>query len=118
MRSMSKRLLGLFALGLAAWASPALAQSVVRQPYLQVQTPTSITVAWTTDVATDSRVQFGSSPTNLTQSVVLSPLVTQHEVKLNNLTPNTRYYYSVGSTSTVLAGASSTFYFDTAPTVG
>jgi len=39
---------------LLATALPAKA-AVVRQPYLQLETPTSITLVWRTDTASDSR---------------------------------------------------------------
>ncbi|WP_438037647.1 DNRLRE domain-containing protein [Sorangium sp. So ce128] len=100
-----------------AWAGQAAAQSVMRQPYLQSLTPNSVYVVWTTDVGTDSRVRYGTDPANLTQTVDLGALATQHEVLIGGLTPNTRYYYSVGTSSAVLAGGSSSFYFETAPPV-
>ena len=53
------------ALLFAGLAQPAAAQSVTRGPYLQLGTPTSITVKWRTDVATDSVVRYGFSPDSL-----------------------------------------------------
>ncbi|WP_437840335.1 DNRLRE domain-containing protein [Sorangium sp. So ce1153] len=100
-----------------AWAGQAAAQSVVRQPYLQSLTPSSVYVVWTTDVGTNSRVRYGTDPANLTQTVDLGALATQHEVFIGGLAPDTRYYYSVGTSSAVLAGGSSSFYFETAPPV-
>ncbi|WP_437487073.1 DNRLRE domain-containing protein [Sorangium sp. So ce1014] len=100
-----------------AWAGQAAAQSVVRQPYLQSLTPSSVYVVWTTDAGTNSRVRYGTDPADLTQAVDLGAIVTQHEVLIEGLAPNTRYYYSVGTSSAVLAGGSSSFYFETAPPV-
>jgi Calcineurin-like phosphoesterase/Purple acid Phosphatase, N-terminal domain len=117
MKSKSAALLMLSLTAAFARVSPAEAQSLVRRPYLQMLTPTSVYVVWTTDVATNSRVRYGTDPARLTQSADLAVLATQHEVLLQGLTPDTRYYYSVGSTSAVLAG-DATHSFETAPTLG
>jgi MYXO-CTERM domain-containing protein len=99
-------------------ARGAHAEQLVRKPYLQIVSPTSATVVWTTDVAADSLVRYGSSPSSLTQSAPLAASVTQHEVALSGLSPATRYYYSVGSAGGTLAGGDATHYFETAPTTG
>jgi hypothetical protein len=92
---------------------------LVRQPYLQIGTPTSVVVRWRTDIATDSVVRFGGSPAELISSVTAdqgSPK-TEHEVTLTGLTPDTRYYYSVGSSSATFSSGESHVFF-TAPPVG
>jgi len=94
------------------------ADEVVRGPYLQNGTPTSVVVQWSTDVPTNSRVEYGAAPTSLTDSVEGSPLTTDHIVTLSGLTANTTYYYSVGSSTQVLAGGDSQHFFLTAPEVG
>ncbi len=91
---------------------------LTRPPYLQLGTPTNITVRWRTDIACDSRVRFGNSHTNLTSSVDDPASVTEHEVKLTGLLPDTRYYYSVGTTSQTLSGGDAEHFFVTAPTPG
>ena len=90
------------------------AAEIVRGPYLQTVTPSSIIVKWRTDNVTDAQVKFGSSSTALSQSAYSSSSGTDHEVKLTGLSPSTRYYYSVGSSSETIAGDSS-FRFVTAP---
>lgn len=117
MRSKLELLLIAPLLALAAPASVASAQSLVRRPYLQTPTPSSITVVWTTDVPTNSRVQYGTSPQSLGQTAVLGAAVTQHEVTLTGLAADTVYYYNVGTTGAVLAG-DTTHHFRTAPVVG
>lgn len=110
-----------FALSLAAaiplFASSAAAESLVRAPYIQMLSPTSATLVWTTDVAADSLVRYGSTPGNLDQIAPSAAAVTQHEITLSGLSPATRYYYSVGSAANPLAG-DATHHFDTAPPVG
>ncbi|HKQ20301.1 MAG TPA: metallophosphoesterase, partial [Candidatus Eisenbacteria bacterium] len=91
---------------------------VVRGPYLQIGTPTGVTVRWRTDLATDSRVQFGPNPGALNSGIDEPALVTDHEVTLTGLQPDTRYYYSVGTTSGALAGGDSSYTFQTHPPAG
>ena len=55
------------------------------------------TVTWTTDEASDSRVDFGTSPAALSQSATDAAPVTAHSLRLTGLTPGTRYHYRVRS---------------------
>lgn len=77
---------------------------VVRGPYLQVVTPTSVVVRWRTDQPTDSRVTFGSRAGQFTQQATSAAATTEHVVTLTGLQPATTYYYTVGTTTGVLAG--------------
>jgi hypothetical protein len=92
--------------------------TVLRGPYLQMAAPGSIVVRWRTDVATDSRVRFGTTQGSLTLSADNSTLTTEHEVRLAGLVPETRYYYSVGSTSGTQGGGDATTFFVTPPPTG
>jgi hypothetical protein len=92
--------------------------AVSRGPYLQLGTPTSIVVRWRTDVASDSRVQYGPAPGSLTSAVDHPTVTTEHEVTLTGLSPETQYYYSVGSTTTVMAGNDANHFFVTFPPTG
>ena len=91
---------------------------VTRGPYLQSATPTSLVVRWRTASATDSRVRFGLDSSALTSFTDNPAITTEHEVQLTGLSPDTRYYYSIGSTSNVLAGPDSDHFFFTPPVVG
>jgi hypothetical protein len=88
-----------------------------RGPYLQIQTPTSMTIRWRTTTATDSRVDFGLDADNRTNRVVDATVSTEHTVILTNLTPDTRYFYACGTTDGRML-RDTNFYFDTAPPVG
>ena len=90
---------------------------ITRGPYLQLGTPTSVVVRWRTDVATDSRVSRGTVAGQLTTNVDQATVTTEHEVTLTGLTPDTQYYYSVGSTASTLASGAD-FSFFTAPPAG
>jgi hypothetical protein len=91
---------------------------VVRGPYLQIGTPTGVTVRWRTDLATDSRVRFGTDPGSLVSTADDPSLVTDHTVTLSGLQPATRYYYSVGTSTLQLAGGDATYTFETHPLPG
>jgi hypothetical protein len=100
-----------------AWVLPCLssAQSLTRGPYLQSGSTTSVTVKWRTSSAAASVVKYGTTAGNLTQTASDPASVTNHVVKLTGLTPNTKYFYSVGHGSTVLASGTDVFVV-TAPT--
>ncbi len=108
--------------------APYASAALTRQPYLQSLTPTSVVVAWETDAGsgTDSVVSYGPDPANLSQGATTTAAVVasrpsrrQHEVLISGLSPNTRYYYAVGTgTAGVEAGGSLQYYFVTAPVAG
>ena len=70
---------------------------LIRGPYLQSATPTSILLRWRTDASSRSRVRFGTAKDALSAVADDSSLVTEHQVLLKGLQPYTRYYYSIGS---------------------
>src|SRR6266436_8660472 len=84
--------------------------SVTRGPYLQTGTPTSVTVKWRTDVQTDSCVRYGTSLSSLTGQTCASTSTTDHVVKLSGLSPDTQYYYSIGTSAGSIAGDSTYFF--------
>jgi hypothetical protein len=91
---------------------------VTRGPYLQLGTPTSVVVRWRTDVGTDSRVRYGSAPGSLTSFADNPTVTTEHEVNVTGLITDGLYYYSVGSTTTTLAGDDANHFFVTFPPAG
>jgi hypothetical protein len=111
-------LLSATAVLLFALAAPAAAQTVSRGPYLQQGSNSQVIVRWRTSTATDSRVRYGLSTTGPWTNVDDSASVTDHIVKITGLTADTKYFYSVGSTSAVLSGPDANTFFVTAPTPG
>jgi PKD repeat protein len=106
-----------------AWAAvcPSAAgepAAVVRGPYLQNGSSDRIVVRWRTDIPTSSRVQYGAAPGALTEQLDDPLLVTDHELVLTGLEPETVYYYAVGSSGGVLAGDDPAYFFKTAPPTG
>ncbi len=91
--------------------------NLLRGPYLQVVTSSSIVVRWRTDTWARSRVRYGTTPGNLNLMADDSALVTEHEVKLTRLEPRTKYYYSVGGIRDTLQGDNEN-YFVTLPVPG
>ena len=57
----------------------------------------SCEITWTTDENASSVVVYGTSSSNLDQQAVESGYVTSHSVTINNLSPETTYYFRVKS---------------------
>src|SRR5688500_13466467 len=93
------------------------AQEVVRGPYLQIGTPTSVVVRWRTDLPTDSAVRFGTNPGTLDREVKTKWQTTEHIVALEGLMPSTRYFYAVGNAEKKILGDTTT-HFVTSPKPG
>ncbi|MVM37462.1 metallophosphoesterase [Spirosoma sp. HMF3257] len=92
------------------------AQTITRGPYLQLGTQTAASIRWRTDIPTVGRVTYGLSVGNLTGSVSEAVSTTEHEVRITGLTPDSHYFYSVGTTTQVLQQGTDN-YFLTAPPV-
>jgi len=102
-----------------AAATVAHAVTVTRGPYLQMPTTDSIIVRWRTDVATDSRVAYGPAPGSLTSNAADVGLTTEHIITVSDLTPDTQYYYAVGTTGeSVIEGDDTDHFFRTQPIAG
>jgi len=119
MKNIYRTLIGAFAIFvIIASAAVLYAASVIRGPYLQMGTPNSMIIRWRTDVATNSRVRYGTVRGKLTSVAENPTITTENEVTLSGLKPNTTYYYAVGTTTKILAGNDATHFFITAPKVG
>jgi hypothetical protein len=91
---------------------------ILRGPYLQQGTPDKITVRWRTELASETTVRYGTSIGQLNQTTTVSGTRTKHVVPLTELTPDTVYFYSVGTPTQTLAGDDADHFFLTGPTVG
>ncbi|WP_197060024.1 metallophosphoesterase [Sporocytophaga myxococcoides] len=83
---------------------------LVRGPYLQKATPTSIVLRWRTNNKVSSIVKYGLSPSELYQSVEDQLAKTEHSVSLSNLKPYTKYYYSIGFGDSILQGTDKNYF--------
>jgi hypothetical protein len=91
---------------------------VTRGPYLQMGTQNSIVVRWRTDIPSDSRVRYGTTSANLATFAGDATITTEHEVRLTGLTPRTKYFYSIGTSLSTIAGGDANHTFLTAPPKG
>ncbi len=89
---------------------------ITRGPYLQMLSSSGICIRWTTNIACNSKIMYGTSLAYgaLKQDV---NLVTDHSITLTGLNAATKYYYSIGTTTNVFQGNANN-YFKTAPLTG
>ncbi|MSU59600.1 MAG: metallophosphoesterase family protein [Pedosphaera sp.] len=92
--------------------------SLTRGPYLQNGYHTNTTVRWRTDANVVGRVSYGTNLASLDLSKDELTSTNEHEVRLVNLLPDTKYFYSVGTAATTLAGSNANHFFLTAPIPG
>jgi hypothetical protein len=95
-----------------------LAVSVIRGPYLQKGTSTSMVVRWRTATATESVIDYGTTLGNLNQKISDLTTKTEHEIEITGLVANTVYYYRISDSSEVLIPEASDMYFKTHPIAG
>jgi hypothetical protein len=93
----------------------AFGQELVRGPYLQRGSPTSMVIRWRTSEPSQTRLEYGTSRASLSVVTQSGALTTEHEVELQRLVPQTRYYYKIAANSKVLAGGDDDHYFVTSP---
>ncbi|MBS1660441.1 MAG: metallophosphoesterase family protein [Bacteroidetes bacterium] len=91
--------------------------TLLRGPFLQAATPNSIVIRWRTDVLSRGIVHFGKTLEKLDRNAQDTVLVTEHKIKLDNLEPNTKYFYTIGSYRDSLQGGPNNYFF-TLPTPG
>ncbi len=118
---MRKKLIPFFLLiaftSQAQRSNNGIREILLRGPYLQAATSTSVVIRWRTDVLTRGIVRFGIAPTQLSSNVQDSVLMTDHKILVRGLAPGTKYYYSIGSFhDTLQAGEGN--YFITLPQPG
>ncbi len=96
----------------------AISQNILRGPYLQMGTSTSMVVKWRTDVGTDSRVWYGTDINAINNLASIVSVATDHEVTISGLMPNQKYYYVLADSNGNLTTTSEDFTFVTAPATG
>ena len=106
-----------FFLAFCLITSIGFTQTIIRGPYLQSPTENSITIMWRTDVPSNSTAWFGQNQQQLAQTATGNSNTTEHTVLITGLTPNTKYYYAVGSQS-IYGGNTLSHYFYTNPVIG
>ena len=91
---------------------------IIRGPYLQKLTPSSVVVRWRTDRIMESKVMYGLTLGATSDSIVSGPLKTEHELEITGLLPNQKYYYFIKDGDEISLPASDDQYFITSPTHG
>ena len=94
------------------------AQVLTRGPYLQMLTSESVVVRWRTDKPATNVVRYGSDLAHLDSGAFGKGSLTEHVVQLTGLEANRRYFYSVATSGSVLAGGSADYFFVTPPKPG
>jgi hypothetical protein len=105
-----------FNFSLQGFSTPQVV-NVERGPYLQQANQNEIYVCWRTDVATDSKVSYGTNELSLTSSVVDPNYTTDHFVKITGLAENTKFFYEIANSSGTFSNANLQ-YFKTHPIEG
>jgi acid phosphatase type 7 len=113
-KNINKYILGLILIILTHFS---FSQKITRGPYLQMSTPTSMMIRWRTDVAVASKINYGSTQNALSSSKSDDTPKTEHIITIDNLKPNTKYFYGVASGNTNLQASADNF-FVTNPLVG
>src|SRR5262245_25975734 len=91
--------------------------ALIRGPYLQVATPTSIIIRWRTDELDVSFVRYGKESKSLDHLAGNSTRTTEHVVTLTDLEPETKYFYLIEGYKDTLQGNEEN-HFTTFPLAG
>src|SRR5689334_11305102 len=87
---------------------------ISRGPYLQSGSQTSITVHWRTSASSSGRLRIGTTYnaagtyTLFDQTVAASS--TEHTITITGLSPDTKYFYSIGTSSTVQQSGTDNYF--------
>lgn len=92
----------------------AFSASLVRTPYINMGGETSVTIRWRTNTAVTSRVEVGTTFGTYPMMFTSGTNKTEHEIQVTGLSPDTKYYYRVGTT-TVLSANDEERFFVTVP---
>ncbi len=88
---------------------------IVRGPYLQQGTESSIIIRWATSTLFQGKVWYGTDSERLDLTQFEKTVTCDHIVKLDGLTPDTKYYYAIGTTAFGQASRTENYFFITAP---
>jgi acid phosphatase type 7 len=95
--------------------SAGIEPDVTRGPMLQMVNGTSVTIRWTTTAAVSSRVKWGAGENALTNTMSDGTAVTDHEMRITGLTPDTKYFYAIGSVNSIVKGSYRNYFITTPP---
>ncbi len=78
-------------------SSPDSTPPIISNIQVASVTDTTAVITWTTNEASDSQVQYGTSSGNYPSNANSTGMVTSHAINLTGLSQNTTYYYRVRS---------------------
>ena len=90
--------------------------SGVREPYLQMMSSDAVTLRWQSEKAFSGVVRYGLKPEELNNIQRESIAAEEHELRLTNLKPETKYFYSIGN-ETEESFKGKEYWFKTAPKI-
>ena len=70
---------------------------ITNGPLFERITPDSATIAWSSNRPSSFLVRYGTDPQHLTATAKVPWTPTTHRVVINNLQPDTRYYFTIAS---------------------
>lgn len=88
--------------------------SGAREPYIQMMSPTAVTLRWQSEKAFSGVVRYGLKPDQLDKTQKETFTGEEHEIRLSGLQPATKYYYDAGDVNNSNYKGNS-FWFKTAP---
>jgi hypothetical protein len=94
-----------------------LGQSITRGPFLQMGFHDAITLKWNTLEEGVGKIKYGESFLDKNKTLTLIGTSQIHEIRVTNLKPRTKYYYSIYQNDVLLEGDSNN-YFYTSPLPG
>lgn len=119
---LAGRLLLLLILAVVVWQAWLYIEDATyegsRTVYLQQQTSEGITLRWESEQPYRGVVRYGTESGRLPRLLAETEAVTEHELHLQGLQPDTRYWYAVGSEQQVQYGGGEADWFVTAPEPG
>ncbi len=101
---------------ITVFSVPMLAQNITRGPYLQMTSSSSTRIRFRTDNDSKPSILIGKSANSLTRTIKQSIATKEHELTIDSLASNTRYFYKIVTETQSLGD--STYFFQTAPTKG
>jgi hypothetical protein len=91
---------------------------IIRGPYLQSVSSAQAIVRWRTSRAVPSVLKWGIIPDLFNDSLMDPTPKTEHEMKMSDLVPSTKYYYQVGDGFLTLTHRSGNQFVKTNPVIG
>ena len=88
----------------------AFSANLLRGPYLQSGSQDGITLRWRTSVAQNSKVEIGTVFGTYPVEVNDGTAVTEHIVRVNGLSADTKYYYRIGNSANMQLADANQFF--------